>query len=97
MVRAHALTIARRDGVWEYIESVPIAIDWQPLTPREIEVLGWVARGKSAWEIGAILGITKRTVDRHVEKSIGKIRASNRTEAVAIAIRDHIIRVGDPE
>ncbi len=63
------------------------------LTPREREVLEWVARGKSALEIGEILHITKRTVDAHVHSAIRKIGAINRTNAVAIAIRDRIIDV----
>jgi DNA-binding CsgD family transcriptional regulator len=61
------------------------------LTLREIEVLGWVARGKSARTIGEILRITKRTVDAHVLSAIGKLGAANRTHAVAIAIRDGLI------
>ena len=63
------------------------------LTSREIEVLEWVARGKSAWEIGEILNITKRTVDEHVRSSVRKTGAANRTNAVAIALRDGIIKV----
>jgi len=53
--------------------------------------LAWVARGKSAWEIGAILDISKRTVDAHVFSAISKIGAVNRTHAIAIAVRDRII------
>ena len=63
------------------------------LTAREIEVLGWAARGKSAREIAEILQITKRTVDAHVHSAIGKIGAVNRNNAVAIAIRDRIVEV----
>jgi LuxR family transcriptional regulator, quorum-sensing system regulator BjaR1 len=63
------------------------------LTAREIEVLGWVARGKSAWEVGEILNIAKRTVDEHVQTAVRKIGAVNRTHAVALAIRDGIIEV----
>jgi DNA-binding CsgD family transcriptional regulator len=40
------------------------------LTSREIAVLEWVARGKSAWEIGEILHITKRTVDAHIHCAV---------------------------
>jgi DNA-binding NarL/FixJ family response regulator len=61
------------------------------LTSREIEVLAWVACGKSAWEIGEILCIAKRTVDEHVHSAVGKIGVANRTHAVAVAIRDRII------
>lgn len=63
------------------------------LTSREAEVLTWVSRGKSAWEIGEILRITKRTVDEHVHTAVRKIGAANRTHAVALAIRDGIIDV----
>jgi LuxR family quorum sensing-dependent transcriptional regulator len=61
------------------------------LSAREIEVLGWVAKGKSAWEVGEILHITKRTVDEHVRTAVQKLGALNRTHAVAIALRDRII------
>ncbi len=63
------------------------------LTAREIEVLRWVANGKSAWEIGEILHITKRTVDEHVQTSVRKLGAVNRTHAVALAIGDGIIKL----
>ncbi len=63
------------------------------LTPRETEVLRWVANGKSAWEIGEILDITKRTVDEHVQTIVRKLGAVNRTHAVALALRDGIIRL----
>ncbi len=63
------------------------------LTPREREVLAWVARGKSAWEIGEILDITKRTVDEHVQTTVRKLGAINRTHAVALAIRDDVIDI----
>jgi LuxR family quorum sensing-dependent transcriptional regulator len=63
------------------------------LTARESEVLRWVANGKSAWEIGEILNITKRTVDEHVQGGVRKLGAANRTHAVAIALRDGIIKL----
>jgi LuxR family quorum sensing-dependent transcriptional regulator len=63
------------------------------LTAREIEVLAWVARGKSASAIGEMLRITKRTVDAHVSSIVSKIGAVNRTQAVAIAIRDRLIKM----
>jgi LuxR family quorum sensing-dependent transcriptional regulator len=63
------------------------------LTAREVEVLSWVAVGKSAWEIGEILDIAKRTVDEHVQTAVRKIGAVNRTHAVALALRDRIISI----
>jgi LuxR family transcriptional regulator, quorum-sensing system regulator BjaR1 len=61
------------------------------LTSRERDVLAWSAAGKSAWEIGAILRITQRTVEEHLANSRRKLGAANRTHAVAIAIRNRII------
>jgi LuxR family quorum sensing-dependent transcriptional regulator len=61
------------------------------LTPREREVLQWVARGKCAWEIGEILNIGKRTVDEHSATAMRKLGAVTRTHAVAIAVRDKAI------
>ena len=62
------------------------------LTPREREVLTWVAHGKSAWEIGEILKIAKRTVDEHAQTACQKLGAANRAQAVAIAVRDGLIQ-----
>jgi LuxR family quorum sensing-dependent transcriptional regulator len=61
------------------------------LSAREREVLTWVASGKSAWEIGEILNIAKRTVDEHAQAAFQKLGAINRAHAVAIAIRDGLI------
>jgi LuxR family quorum sensing-dependent transcriptional regulator len=63
------------------------------LTVREREVLAWTAQGKSAWEIGEILAIAKRTVDEHAQTACRKLGAANRTQAVAIALREGIIDV----
>jgi LuxR family quorum sensing-dependent transcriptional regulator len=63
------------------------------VTPREREVLTWIARGKSAWEIGEILSIAKRTVDEHAQTAFRKLDAVNRTQAVAIALRDRLIEL----
>jgi DNA-binding CsgD family transcriptional regulator len=93
VARAHGLTVARRRGRWEYIETAEAPTRTQPLTPREREVLTWAAQGKSAWEMGEILHITKRTVDEHVKSAVRKLGATNRTQAVAIALRRRIIDV----
>jgi DNA-binding CsgD family transcriptional regulator len=91
VAHAHNATIARRKGAWEVVEAFAAAAEHNALTPRELEVLTWVARGKSAWEIGEILQITKRTVDEHVKNTVRKLGAANRTQAAAMAVRDRII------
>jgi LuxR family quorum sensing-dependent transcriptional regulator len=61
------------------------------ITLREREVLTWIASGKTAWEIGQILNISKRTVDEHLAKAAHKLNAANRPQAVARAIRYRLI------
>lgn len=53
------------------------------LTPREAEVLAWVAQGKSNGDIGVILGISPRTVQKHAERIYEKLGVETRTAAAA--------------
>ena len=61
------------------------------ITPREREILTWSASGKTAWEIGEILHISKRTVDEHLTNAAHKLDATNRAQAVARAMRYRLI------
>ena len=58
-----------------------------PLTIRESEVLYWIGNGKSNSEIGQILSVSPRTINKHLEQVFRKLEVSNRTSAAAIAIR----------
>lgn len=64
---------------------------FEPLTPRELEVLHLLARGMQNKEIAAELTITERTVKFYVSSILGKLGAGNRTEAVAIAAQRGLI------
>ena len=66
--------------------------DTEKLSSREIEVLQQVAKGLTNQEIGKILFISERTVKFHVSAILQKLNASNRTEAVQIAVQKRIIR-----
>lgn len=57
------------------------------LTPREAEVLLWVGRGKSNRDIGDILGLSPRTVNKHLESIYSKLGIENRAAAAAVAMR----------
>jgi DNA-binding CsgD family transcriptional regulator len=96
VARAHQLTVARRQGHWEFIEAAEAPRTAHALTPREREVLTWVARGKSASIIAKTLQITKRTVDGHVQSAARKLGAQNRAHAVAIALRNRFLEVDPP-
>ena len=61
------------------------------LSPRESECLLWVSRGKSSSDIGAIVGLSPRTVDSYIEKTCAKLRVRTRIEAVAVAVRSGMI------
>ncbi|HEX3485567.1 MAG TPA: response regulator transcription factor [Micropepsaceae bacterium] len=63
------------------------------LTQREAEVLSWIANGKSNRDIGEILGISPRTVNKHLEQIFMKLGVENRASAAAqatkiLALRD---------
>lgn len=57
------------------------------LTPRELEALRWTMDGKTAWEVGAILGISERTAVLHVNNAMHKLGCVNKHQAVLKALR----------
>jgi DNA-binding response OmpR family regulator len=61
------------------------------LNEREVEVLTWAARGRTSTEIGQILGLTKRTVDFHIDNARQKLGAATRTEAAIKAATGRLI------
>jgi DNA-binding NarL/FixJ family response regulator len=57
------------------------------LTGREAEVLLWISRGKANRDIGEILSISPRTVNKHLEQVFVKLGVENRAAAAALAVR----------
>jgi DNA-binding NarL/FixJ family response regulator len=57
------------------------------LTSREGEVLSWLSKGKTNRDIAQILGLSPRTVDKHLEQIYSKLGVENRTAAVTIAVK----------
>lgn len=62
------------------------------LTPREMDILQWMAEGKSDWEISVILKVSEHLVDKIARQLRAKLNATNRTQTVAIALRHNLIR-----
>lgn len=62
------------------------------LGEREVETLTWAARGKTFWEIGEILGLSKRTVEFHLENARRKLGVATRTQALIKAATGHLIQ-----
>lgn len=75
IIEARLARIARNE-VWSRLVD---------LNPREIETLTHSARGKSSAEIAEIIGVTKRTVDFHIENACRKLEAATRIEAAVKA------------
>jgi DNA-binding CsgD family transcriptional regulator len=65
-----------------------------PLTSREHDVMEWAANGKTAAETATILGISERTVEFHVANAVARLGATNKTQAVALAVTAGLISVG---
>jgi DNA-binding NarL/FixJ family response regulator len=63
------------------------------LTPREVEVLGFVARGLANKEIADKLGTASGTIKMHIQNILEKLDASDRTHAVTIAIQRGILHL----
>ena len=70
----------------------PAEGDRPSLTPRELEALHWTRAGKTAWEVGAILGISERTAVLHVNNAMKKLDCTSKHQAVLQALRLGLIR-----
>jgi len=64
------------------------------LSKREIEVLNWLRKGKSSWDISMILHIAEVTVNYHIENIKRKLDVVNRLQAVAVAVQQGLIDIG---
>ena len=64
-----------------------------PLTPRETEILNYIAKGYLNKQIAAELDISEQTIKNHVTSILRKLNANARTEAVVIAIKQGLISI----
>ena len=70
--------------------ATPDGEDWliasrRLITERQLECLSWVQHGKSATDIGGILGLSGRTVEKHIIKVCGHLGVKTRIQAVVRA------------
>ena len=59
-----------------------------PVTPRETQILNYIAEGNSNKQIARILEISEQTIKNHVSSILRKLNANDRAHAVALAIRN---------
>ena len=71
--------------------------EYSPLSPREIEILGFVAQGLSNKEIASILRISDQTVKNNITSILRKLHVNDRTQAVIYALRHGWIDLGSEE
>jgi len=77
-------TLRRPERSLDFSSAVPL--EKLGLTPREAEVLLWVAQGKTNSEIGTILGAATRTISKHLEHIFRKLGLETRTAATLAAL-----------
>ena len=70
----------------ERLAKQPSPLSAHRLTARQCECLTWVARGKSSWETGKVLGISPYTVDYHVDTAMKILNVNSRTSAAVRAM-----------
>lgn len=63
------------------------------LTARQVECLRWVRDGKTAWEIGSILGLSSRTVEEHLANACRTLGVRSRVQAVILASRRGLLEL----
>jgi DNA-binding CsgD family transcriptional regulator len=80
-----------QDAALRVLSPAPAQTDRPSLTPRELEALRWTMEGKTAWEVGAILGISERTAVLHVTNAMHKLDCASKHQAVLKALRMGLI------
>ena len=88
----HGLTIMSPDVT--KILAAPLPFD-VIFTPRQLQVLKLMIQGLNNTQIGKILCISSYTARFHVSEILNKLGVSNRTEAVALALRQKLVQVGE--
>ena len=69
-------------------DLTPSRLSTAALTPRETEVLSWIAKGKTNRDVADILGMSPRTVNKHLEHVYEKLGVETRAAAAALASRE---------
>jgi two-component system, NarL family, response regulator LiaR len=67
------------------------------LTPRETEVLSWIARGRTNRDIARTLVISEETVKKHVSQILAKLGVQDRTQAAIVALQARLVPLDERE
>ncbi len=86
----HIRTARMITQAMKVVDAAPDLAQYQ-LTPRETEVLDWVAKGKTNRDIGEILGMSPRTVNKHLEHIYVKLGVETRAAAAALVAARRLV------
>ncbi len=86
-----AVAAGRRWVPQDVAARLRLGNSFEPLTTRELEVLGQLARGQANKEIADTLGITEYTTKGHLKSILAKLRVADRTQAVIAAVQRGLI------
>ncbi len=75
-------------------DHAELAERYASLTPRESEVLTYVVRGQASREIAEVLGVSARTIEKHRERLMRKMKASSTAELTLLAVECGATRLG---
>ena len=94
-VAAAIRTVARGEKAVaaEVLKMIAEGTPERTLTERQTEVIDLLARGFTNSEIAKFLGISPDGVNDHIRGILRKLGAANRTEAVAIALKKHLLKI----
>jgi len=87
----HAVAAGRRWIPQNVAARLKLGNSFEPLTARELEVLGQLASGQANKEIADTLGISEHTTKGHLKSILGKLRVADRTQAVIAAVQRGLI------
>lgn len=83
LLGSHAMVAADRlFGAELGKQAAPDASEVPKLTKREVDVLSWTAQGKTAWEVGVILGMSEKTANFHLGNAMRKLGVNSKHQAV---------------
>ncbi|MCB4861766.1 LuxR family transcriptional regulator [Sphingobium sp. PNB] len=88
ILTARLLGSVAYDRARELLGEAAKTLTCVPLSPRQVECIALVAQGKSDWEIGQILGLSRDTVHEYVESARRRYGVRRRTQLVLRAVRD---------
>jgi len=77
----------------EIIETIENEVSVSTLSPRQYQLLQSAARGLSNTDIAELHGLSKDSVKHYLSDTFRKLGAANRAEAIAIALRNHLLKI----